>query len=453
MQAWEQFLVEQEKDLGPETVRKWLRSLKVQRFDACNLYLEAKDAFQIVWFEEHMRPKVIKSLVNGNYSRIKVHLLLANQAASEQKESKKNQKKGPAKGLTAEASSPLVFDALDPNAKFEHFCVTEENSISFDIVLQMARKEPGKQPFSFNPVFLYGPTGCGKTHLMMALTHELRTQGINSVYIRSELFTEHVLKAIRAGEMSVFRHTYRTADVLLVDDVQHFSKKGATQEEFFHTFNTLHLAGKQIVLSANCLPRELLFIEPRLISRFEWGIVLPLKPLGEEGCREMLRIKSEAFHFPLSDKTIGLLSQTFTSNQKALVVAFEALMLRLHLEKSPIAPSLFPQKAKALLADLIAQEAGVAVTPAKIIKAAADYYRIRSEDILGKSKMRTCSLPRQLAMHFCRERLRLSYIKIGELFSRNHSTVMSSVKYVEKSLKDGMARVVEAWRFIDSKLH
>ena len=137
--------------------------------------------------------------------------------------------------------------------------------------------------------------------------------------------------------MSLFRQAYRNADVLLVDDVQVFSRKGATQEEFFHTFNTLHLAGKQIILSANCPPQELQLIEPRLVSRFEWGIVLPLKSLQLQERKEMLQGKAASLQFPLSPKVVDFLLETFTSTPKALIKAFEALVLRLHVgEQHPV---------------------------------------------------------------------------------------------------------------------
>lgn len=450
MQAWEHFLQSQEAELGADTVQKWLRTLKVQRFDACNLYLEAKDSFQALWFEEHIRSKAQVKLLNGNNKRIKIHLDVANSPKKAKKRPNSLKERNP-------KASPfqLNFDDLDPHCLFQHFMLSEENKLTHKLLLEIAGLSPQVHSTTlgtFNPIYLYGSTGTGKTHLLMSLAHVLRTQGLRTIYVRAETFTDHVVTAIRAGEMSVFRQAYRNIDVLLVDDVHVFSRKGATQEEFFHTFNTLHLEGKQIVLTANCAPQELQLIEPRLVSRFEWGIVLPLKPLKNEEARQLLTAKSQALHFALPIKIADFLLDTFTSNSKALIRALEALVLRLHLDSKNTLAALTPTAAKILLSDLIEEELQSAITPAKIIQAVAEHYGIRTEDILGKAQTRECTLPRQLAMHLCRHQLNMPYMKIGDLFSRDHSTVMASVKHIQKGLDQDDRDTAATWHAILKKL-
>lgn len=451
MQAWEQFLQQQEAELGPETVQKWLRSLKVQRFDACNLYLEAKDSFQALWFEEHIRGKAQAKLVNGNNKRIKIHLTIGNTSPSPKKNRTDSKKAKEAKP----APFQLTFDDLDPHCLFQHFVVSQENQVTHKLLCEIAGlSTPATTSLgTFNPIYLYGPTGCGKTHLLMSLTQTFRAQGLRSIYVRAELFTDHVVTAIRAGEMSTFRQAYRNTDILLVDDVHVFSRKGATQEEFFHTFNTLHLQGKQIILTANCAPQELQLIEPRLVSRFEWGIVLPLKalPIAEE-LKRLLQAKSQALNFFLPTKVLDFLLETFTSHPKALIKAFEALALRLHLDANHTTQNLTVTGAKTLLSDLLIEEQNSALTTPKIIQAVAEHYGIRTEDILGKSQTRECALPRQLAMHLCREKLKMPFMKIGDLFARDHSTVMASVKHIQKSLEEDHRDIAGAWHAILKKL-
>lgn len=450
MQAWEQFLQQQENELGPETVQKWLRTLKIQRFDACNLYLEAKDSFQALWFEEHMRGKAQARLINGNNKRIKIHLSIANATSG----TKKNRYQAKGSKEAKSIQFQLNFDELDPLCLFQHFVVSQENQLTHKLLCELAGlSSTVKSPLgTFNPIYLYGPTGSGKTHLLMSLAQSFRAQGYKSLYVRAELFTDHVVTAIRAGEMSIFRQAYRNADILLIDDVHVFSRKGATQEEFFHTFNTLHLQGKQIILSANCAPQELQLIEPRLVSRFEWGIVLPLKPLQAEEIKTMLQAKAQALHFSLPTKIIDFLVETFTSNPKALIKALEALVLRLHLDAHNSAQHLSVPATKTLLSDLLAEEQKSALTPPKIIQVIAEYYGIRTEDILGKSQTRECALPRQIAMHLCREKLKMPFMKIGDLFSRDHSTVMASVKHIQKSLEEDHRDIAGAWHAIIKKL-
>ena len=446
MQAWDNFLTLQEKELGNETIHKWLRPLKVIRFDACNLYLEAKDSFQILWFEEHMRQKAQLRLFNNNNKRIKVHLSVSNAAGPSSNSKLIRGKKGKDFKDNKSISIPgfaLNFDELDPNCSFKNLVISENNQLGYTLLSEICGENPAPKPGAkteigaFNPIYLYGITGTGKTHLLTATAHSLRSKGLNVIYTHAETFTEHVVTSIRAGAMSTFRQAYRNIDVLIVDDVHVFSRKGATQEEFFHTFNTLHLAGKQIILSANCSPQELQLIEPRLVSRFEWGIVVPLDPISKEEIKLVLQNKAAAFNYELNQKVTEFLLETFTSSTKALTRAMEALILRTHLnpQSGHLTPtSITVPMAKHSLADLIHEEEQSAITPHKIILSVAEFYGIRSEDVLGKAQTRECVLPRQIAMFLCRDKLNMSFTKIGDLFSRDHSTVMSSVKQIQKGM-------------------
>lgn len=460
MQAWETFLAQQEKELGSDVVQKWLKPFKVLRFDAGNLFLEAKDYFQALWFEEHIRPKAQQKLVNNNNRRIKIHLSIANGMANGEKQ-KPLRKAGKEKKEQTPPPFQLNFDSLDPFAVFEHFIVMEGNHVPYKLMCETCGYDgqtrqllPSlKEQAVYNPIYLYGPSGTGKTHLLNACTSVLRQRGLKTIYARAETFTEHVVSAIRAGEMSTFRQTYRNIDVLIIDDVHIFSRKGATQEELFHTFNTLHLAGKQIILSANCSPQELQLIEPRLISRFEWGIVVPLEPLQQTHMEQLVFAKSAFLNFALNAKIASFLTETFSSGAKALIKALEALILRLHLNEQkeqtlPLSVSL----TKHYLADLISEEEKNAITPHKIIQTVAEFYGIRTDDILGESQSRECVIPRQIAMYLCRMKLKMPFMKIGSLFTRDHSTVMSSVKRICKEVEKGEKDVHASINSIVSKL-
>lgn len=460
MRAWENFLSEQETELGSDTVDKWLKPLKILKFDACNLHLEAKDSFQAMWFEEHVRKKIQNKLFNNNRKTIRVHLTVANQS------SQKGTKNKVKKTKTTEpqrAAFELTFDELDPHCSFEHFVTSERNILPHKLLCKITGYDPvsGKlvptsaELASFNPIYLYGPSGTGKTHLLMATAQALRSKGLNVIYTRAETFTEHVVSAIRAGEMSTFRHAYRNIDTLFIDDVHVFSRKGATQEELFHTFNTLHLAGKQIILSANCSPGELQMIEPRLVSRFEWGIVLPLEPFSKEEVHNVLLKKAAAMKYSLNPKIAEYLEETFPNSPKSLSRALEALILRMHLNQGKpniSASSLTIPQVKNILADLVIEEQQNALTAPRIIKAVAEFFGIRPEDITGKGQSRDCVLPRQISMYLCRTMLTIPFMKIGDLFVRDHSTVMSSVKLIQKGIDSGDREIVDQVTFIKKKL-
>jgi chromosomal replication initiator protein len=422
MQIWFDFLQTQEKRFGKETVERWLRSLKIVKFDACNLYLNADNSFQQLWFEEHIRPQ-LKSFVNNNKTPIQVHLKLSKESA--QKSPKASKKKIEAPTFT------IQFEEIDPSATFEQYITSNANLIISKLLDELFQPQASPLP---NPIYLFGPEGSGKTHLLMALANRYRKAGLQVIFARTELFTDHVVRAIRTAEMPRFREIYRKADVFIVDDVHELQKKAATQEEFFHTFNTLHTAGKQIILSSNVSPQGLQAIEPRLVSRFEWGISLPLQPLEKKEVMQLLEKRALFMDTILHPRTIEFMAENFASSPKAAIHALQALLLRTQLpgklDRSPIQVA----QAKTHLADLLEQEKQEKLTPEKILQAVAEFYGIRVDDITCKSQSRDSSLPRQLSMYLCREQLRLPYMKIGDLFERDHSTVMSAIRQIEKQI-------------------
>lgn len=438
MQAWEDFLKTQEKVLGKRAVDTWLRTLKVAQFDAGNLHLQAQDAFQISWFKEHCFDKVQKHLLNNNGRPIKVHIDLGS--------------KLPPKPEAPVEELPDNFptDPIDPSCHFGSFVPGQKSQIAYHVLSQIVGydlkkgrfKKSGNLPLGeYNPIYLYGPSGVGKTHLLMAVANALQNRNLNAVYVRAETFTDHVISAFRGGKITEFREKYRKLDALLIDNVESFVRKNATQEELFHTFNTLHTHNIQMIFSAGGLPRSLNGIEERLISRFEWGINLTLDRLGPSELVEVASRRSQMLQFPLNDELTNFLATTFP-NLKSLTKAVEALVLRTHIKK--LDPSeLTEPLASELLADLIAKEREEKLTPDKILKAVAEKFGIRIDDILSKSQSRDIALPRQIAMYLCRTQLKMPYIKIGSLFSRDHSTVMSSVRLISKGIETKKATIIE----------
>jgi chromosomal replication initiator protein len=424
MLAWAEFLDSQENALGKAAVEKWLRPLKVVHFDSANLYLEAQDSFQLLWFEEHVRPLIKQSFVNNNSRPIKVHITCS-------EESKKTP--GP-KPKNRQQHSAIQFseDLLDPHLILDQFVPGMDNALLFQFLKELVENPAALG--SSNPILIYGGAGLGKTHLMMALTQAFRLAGLKSLYVRSETFTEHVVMAIRNFEMQSFRDHYRHADILLLDDVHLFAKRSATQEEFFHTFNALQMARKQIIITSHLPPSLLDGIEPRLISRLEWGIQFHLEKLNKAELKQALTKRSQSLGCDLEDQAIEFILEAFPSNLPSISRALNALILRSHLSGQPQEGSLSAAKVEALLKDLIEVENQEALSPSRIINSVAAYYGIRTEDILGKSHAHEFALPRQIAMHLCRKELRLPFMKIGEVFSRDHSTVMTSVKRIQQSL-------------------
>lgn len=438
MQVWNDFLKKQESILGKQTVDKWLRSLKIVHFDSGNLYLEASESFQISWFEEHVRPLLKTQLTNNNFRSIKVHLNLQESSASLIRPPLLKKDKD---------RTTFVFhpDKIDASATLDTFVPGEINLVGFRLLCELSGYDRDAHSFveptlalaAFNPIFIWGGSGTGKTHLLMALKQSFEKRGLKALYFRIETFTEHFVGAIRNAEMQLFRTTYRSPDILLIDDVHVLARKDATQEEFFHTFNALHTTNRQIIMTSQQPSSLLSEIEPRLISRFEWGIALHLEKLEQTELSEVLDRRCEQLHFPLSKEVRTFLIETFLHSH-GLHRALEALILRLHLQKNVLLqrqPGLIDKAlAQELLQDFIQKEKASALTPEKIITSVSAFYGIRNEDILGKSQAQECVTPRQIAMYLCRKELKIAFAAIGRIFSRDHSTVMTSVKNIQQQL-------------------
>lgn len=465
MQAWNDFLKMLEGQLGAETVHRWLHPLKILRFDACNLYLEATDSFHALWFEEHIREKATNLLVNNSGKAIKIHLTtVQNKRINQPAENQERPGNSAKPTIAVSPAFSLNFEAIDSYATLEQYAPLPATILPFKLLCHTAGCNPSTGQFdteatpelgTFNPIYLYGGKGTGKTHLLMAVTGALRKHGIQALYVRAATFTEHVIAAIRAGQMSAFRQAYRTNDVLIIDDVHAFSGKSATQEELFHTFNTLHVANQQIILSANCSPADLHNIEPRLVSRFEWGIALSMPTLGIEELRIILNKKMEMLRFPLHTTVIEFLLSTFFDS-KSLTQALEALILRSHLQKrsgtSFSSTQMTLPQAKYYLKDLVRSHAEESLTPEKVLTAVGQTFGIKRDDIVGKGKNREYVLPRQLAMHLCRTQLKLPFKKIGELFHKDHSTVMASVKLIQQGLDENKEEICSAYHALSKQV-
>lgn len=415
MKAWDEFLQKMDLKLGKQTIDHWVRSIQIKQFDARNLYLESPDPLQINWFEEHIRPSLKNGLFNNNGRVILVHL----------NKIKKTE------GTIEKTNFTIYQDRLDPELTFENFIVCPENIVAFKLL--------NETTVSFNPIFLYGPQHTGKTHLLTAAAHLYQTIGKKVFFARAETFTSHVVQAIRLGHMDLFRHSYRDIDVLIIDDVSFFSKKFATQEEFFHTFNILHTAGKQIVLSSRLPPTKLQDIEQRLLSRFEWGISLGIQ---RPPAHEILTKKATLWKLSYSPDLITYLAEQFPQDP---LIALQALRLR-----TKGISLLTPEKASQFLQDLLAQNKAKMVTSEKIVADTAVHFGIRIEDILGKSHKKEFTYPRQIAMYLCRTKLQLPFQKIGAIFKRDHSTVMASIKRIQSGIESGIGPFESDIRLINS---
>lgn len=308
---------------------------------------------------------------------------------------------------------------LNPKYTFDTFVIGSSNRFAHAAAVAVA-EQPAK---AYNPLFIYGESGLGKTHLLHAIGHYTHTlyAGARVRYVSSEEFTNEFINSIRDDKAAVFQRRYRDVDVLLVDDIQFLSGKVQTQEEFFHTFNTLHNANKQIVVTSDLPPKQLQDFEDRMRSRFEWGLITDVQPPDLETRIAILRKKSAQERLPTPPEVHEFIASKISTNIRELEGALIRVTAFANLNRAPVDLAL----AEVVLKDLITDQAGPEITASLIMAQTAQYFGVTLDDLCGSSRSRVLVTARQIAMYLCRELTDLSLPKIGQQFGgRDHTTVM-----------------------------
>jgi chromosomal replication initiator protein len=320
---------------------------------------------------------------------------------------------------------------LNPRYTFKTFVRGGSNSLASAAAIAVA-EQPAK---AYNPLFIYGGVGLGKTHLMHAIGHTIlqRNPHAKIAYMSAERFTNEMIDSISDAKMNRFRRSYRTVDILLVDDIQFLANKERTQEEFFHTFNELHGANKQIVISSDRTPRQIPTLEDRLRSRFEWGMIADIQPPDFETRVAILRKKAEQCNCPLSNEVSHLLAERVPSNIRELEGALTRLMAFSSLQQRPITVDLATEALRGILPDPSLR----VISIGSIQKAVCEYFSISMNELNGKRRDQKVVKPRQVAMFLCKELTGASYPEIGSEFgNRDHTTVMHSCRKIDANIED-----------------
>jgi chromosomal replication initiator protein len=336
----------------------------------------------------------------------------------------------PDPGAPPQAARPGMA-RLNPKYTFETFVIGSSNRFAHAAAVAVA-EAPAK---AYNPLFIYGDSGLGKTHLLHAIGHYAQSlyQGLKVRYVSSEEFTNDFINMIRDGKQDGFRRRYRDVDVLLVDDIQFLENKEGTQEEFFHTFNTLHNANKQIVISSDRAPKRLVTLEDRLRSRFEWGLQTDVQPPELETRIAILRKKAVGDRLNAPPEALEYIASRITTNIREL----EGALIRVTAFASLNRQSVDLQLAEFVLKDLIPETHGPQITAAMIMGQTASYFGLSIDDLCGTSRSRVLVTARQIAMYLCRELTDLSLPKIGQQFGgRDHTTVMHADRKIRSLMAE-----------------
>ncbi len=435
-EKWDDILltVKEEHDLSDISYKTWLRPLTVYSVSETKITILVPSEQMAVDYinKKYMFPlKVaIAEITNTEYD---VEFILPEDARSREKENDA----GKAPGRSSVVESALERANLNPKYTFDTFVVGSNNKFAHACALAVA-ESPAKM---YNPLFIYGGPGLGKTHLMHSIAHFIIEQDPYKkvIYVTSEQFTNELIDAIRHGNMSsnntaisTFREKYRNVDVLLIDDIQFIIGKDATQEEFFHTFNELHNNNKQIIISSDKPPKEIDTLEERFRSRFESGILADISSPDYETRVAILRKKEETDGYNISDEVIDYIASNIKSNIRELEGAFNKLIALSRLEHKEITLEL----AQLALQDIISPDESRPITPQLIIDTVAEHFGVTPEDIVSNKRSSEVVIPRQIVMYLCRHLLDIPLKSIGSYIgNRDHSTVIYGVKKVETDLE------------------
>jgi chromosomal replication initiator protein len=396
-----------QQQLDPDEFATWFRPLRVGDENGRRLVLVAPNSRFLHTLEESYRPMVDRAVAGLGDPGFEVLFSLDDGQVP--------------------AVEPIAPSSFSPKYTFESFVDGKSNEFA-----SAAAKRVAENPsLSYNPLFLYGGVGLGKTHLLHAIGHEIQRNRphFRVLYLAAEQFVNELINSIRFDRMPAFRERYRTIDVLMIDDVQFIANKERTQEEFFHTFNTLYTSQKQIILSSDSSPRNIPTLEERLRSRFEWGLIADIQPPDLETKMAILQRKAwldEGIQLP--EEVAEFIAQQVKSNIRELEGLLTRVMAFSSLTGKPLSPAL----ARETLKDILPEE-GKRPAAAEIVKWVARHYDLKVSEIKSKSNSRQIVIPRQVAMYLCKRLTDLSYPEIGKLFNdKHHSTVMYSCETVQK---------------------
>ena len=421
---WDQVLSRVEAKVNRHSFYTWFKPTSFARDEGATLVIGVPNRFFEEWLTKHYAAVLAEALAEVGRPHTTLEFLTDTSVQSPPDEPAQPQPP------PAEAPPPgLPRAGLNPRYTFETFIVGPSNQFAHAACRAVA-EAPSR---SYNPLFIYGGVGLGKTHLMHAIGHYVLQTGhqLTLTYISSERFMNEMINAVRYDRVLDFRNRYRSVDVLLVDDIQFLAGKEGTQNEFFHTFNALYDASKQIVLSSDCPPHEIPALEERLRSRFEWGLIADIQPPDLETKVAILKKKAEAEAVPLPDNVALYIAGKIKSNIREL----EGSLIRLIAYASLTGAEISVPLAQEVLRNVLNNDERT-VTIEVIQKFVADHFQLRLTELKSRNNSKSVAMPRQIAMYLCKYLTRASLPEIGRSFGgKHHSTVIHSIRKVEDQRK------------------
>ncbi|MGO9704140.1 MAG: chromosomal replication initiator protein DnaA [Limisphaerales bacterium] len=415
--------------LNNDTYNMWFAPLRACAIDGNNVTLEAANEFSGVWLKDNYLSLLQDAfaVAAGRQLQVKFKIATGNAPAPSASAPAPVKTKAPESAHERPVNSELHFN---PKNTFESFVVGNNNNFAYAAALAVAQA-PGK---SYNPLFLYGGVGLGKTHLLHAIGQHVsgNKKGAHVAYLSSEKFTNEYIDGIQNNQLAKFRKKYRQTDVLLIDDIQFLAGKERIQEEFFHTFNALHESHKQIVLTCDRPASEIQGLEHRLVSRFEWGLVTDLQPPDVEMRLAILQKKAQIMGVTLSDDIMNFLANRIRTNVRRL----EGALIRVASYASLTGKKLTIEVVEGLLREILHEEGRFSINIEVIQKKVAEHFDIRLADMTSKRRPENIAFPRQIAMYLSRQMTESSLNTIGEAYGgRDHGTVLHACRLVKDRME------------------
>ena len=453
-QVWRAALGELQVALSPANYETWLRDTQLVDVDDNRFRISVPNGFAKDWLDTRYRSLISQTLARIVGYSVQVEFVVRSVPSTANVAGDAH-----VRGATGTQTQPVAAQqvrleptrvggeggasSLNPRYTFANFIVGSANRLAHAASLSVAER-PGH---AYNPLFLYGGVGLGKTHLMHAIGNQVIAKFPRKkvVYATSEKFTNEFITSIQQGKIDEFRARYRRIDLLLIDDIQFIADKERTQEEFFHTFNAIHEDGKQIVLSSDRPPKQIVTLEERLRSRFEWGLIADLTAPDLETRIAILRAKAEEGAVPITSDVMEFIARKVVSNIRELEGALNRIVAYASMSAVPISIEL----AQAVLANVIYNPKKRQVTPERIARVVADYYGVPMDVLQGQKRDKAIVMPRQIAMYLMREETDVSLLRIGaELGGRDHSTVLHACDKInrESAVNDELRREIAAVR-------
>ncbi|MCI0520930.1 MAG: chromosomal replication initiator protein DnaA [Chloroflexi bacterium] len=429
-QAWQATIGQLQMEMPKAAFNTWVRDAELISYEDGSFIIGVANAYARDWLESRLA-STVKRLLTGMMNRsVEIRFVVWQKDPSKEFENAEKSLASAEQSMEAAeypgASPQMESPSLNGRYSFDNFVVGQSNRLAHAASLAVA-ENPAR---AYNPLFLYGGVGLGKTHLLHAIGNMNLRRGFQVLYVSSEEFTNDLINAIRAHTTQEFREKYRRIDVLLIDDIQFIAGKESTQEEFFHTFNTLHGQDKQLVISSDRPPKAMVTLEERLRSRFEWGLIADIQPPDFETRLAILRAKAERAGYKMPNEILEIIARRVQSNIRELEGALTRIAAFANLSGLPLTA----QMVESVLADVLPRRSEVC--PDEVVRKVAEVFGVTVERVLGRDRSREVALPRQIAMYLLREEANISLPQIGEaLGGRDHTTVMYGCEKISDLLE------------------